>query len=62
MTEAERAALDSWTRVAFDEAVAAGYLTPPWRPTREAYETMHGYYAAGLTPAEGAEAMFAQRH
>ncbi|MGA7781105.1 MAG: hypothetical protein WCA85_25825 [Paraburkholderia sp.] len=62
LTEAEQAALTEWTSVAFDEAVAAGYVTPPWRPTRGAYEQMHGYYASGLTPAEAAQAMFAPRH
>lgn len=62
LTEAEQAALTEWTAVAFDEAVAAGYVVPPWRPTLQAYESMHGYFLAGLTPAEGAQAMFATRH
>jgi hypothetical protein len=62
LTETERAALSEWTRVAFDEAVAAGYIIPPWRPSLGAYEQMHGYYVSGLTPAEAAEAMFATRH
>jgi hypothetical protein len=62
LTEAEQAALTEWTRVAFDEAVVAGYIVPPWRPTLQAYEQMHGYYVSGLTPAEAAQAMFAIRH
>lgn len=62
LSEAEQAALTEWTRVAFDEAVAAGYIVPPWHPTLGAYEQMHGYYIAGLTPAEAAQAMFATRH
>ncbi len=62
LTEAERAALTEWTTVAFDEAVAAGYIVPPWRPTLQAYEQMHGYYTVGLSPADAAQAMFATRH
>lgn len=62
MTEAEQAILTEWARVAFDEAVAAGYIVPPWHPTRQAYEQMHGYYTAGLTPADAAQAMFGTHH
>jgi hypothetical protein len=62
LTEAEQAALTEWTHVAFDEAVVAGYIVPPWRPTLQTYEQMHGYYSAGLSPAEAAQAMFATRH
>jgi hypothetical protein len=62
LSEADQAKLSEWTRVAFDEAVAAGYIVPPWRPTAQAYETMHGYFIAGLTPADAAQAMFATRH
>lgn len=62
MSEAEQAALASWTSVAFDAAVLAGYIVPPWRPSLEAYEAMHELFIFGFSPAEGAEAMFAPRH
>jgi hypothetical protein len=62
LTEAERAALTAWTSEAFDEAVAASYVIPPWRPTLQASQTLDGYYKPVLTPAEAAQAMFATRH
>lgn len=62
VVERERAMLEEWTRSAFDAAVYAGLVTPPWRPTEHAYGLLHGYYLAGLTPVEGAEALFAVRH
>lgn len=62
MTETEQAALASWTSVAFDAAVSAGYITPPWRPSREAYVAIHELYLFGFDPAQAAEAMFAPRH
>ena len=47
---------------ALDAAVYAGFVALPWRPAEYVYGTLHGYYLAGLTPAEGAEALFAVRH
>lgn len=62
LSESERAKLTEWTLVAFDEAVRAGYIVPPWRASDAMCERMIGYYEAGLTPAEAAEAAFATRH
>ena len=62
LTEAESAMLFEWTRSALDEAVVAGFVTPPWRPTEEMYARMHGYYRAGLTPSEAAQAAFGTKH
>lgn len=61
--QAEREAqmLTEWTRSAVDAAVYAGLVTLPWRPAEYVYGALHGYYLAGLTPAEGAEALFATR-
>jgi hypothetical protein len=62
LSEAEQAALANWTSVAFDAAVLAGYIVPPWRPSREAYAIMHEYFLFGLSPDQAAEALFAVRH
>jgi hypothetical protein len=62
LTEAEQAALSQWTSVAFDAAVLAGYVIPPWRPSLEAYEAFYEYFVFGFSPAEGAEAIFSVRH
>ena len=51
-----------WTRSALDAAVYAGFVALPWRPAEYVYGTLHGYYLAGLTPADAAEALFAVRH
>jgi hypothetical protein len=57
----EQAKLTEWTLEAFDAAIAAGFVTPPWRPSAAMRESLAGYFDAGLTPAEGAEALFATR-
>lgn len=62
MSEAEQAMLSEWTRTMVDEAVVAGLIVPPWRPTAGQYEMLHGYYISGLTPAEAARAAFGIRH
>ncbi|MCG5072263.1 hypothetical protein [Paraburkholderia tagetis] len=61
LSDAELAKLTEWTRGAFDAAVAAGYVVPPWRPSAGMHDALAGYYRAGLTPSEGAEALFATR-
>jgi hypothetical protein len=61
-SEREQAMLQEWTRSCLDAAVYAGLVTPPWRPAEHVYSTLHGYFIAGMTPAEGAEALFAVRH
>lgn len=61
ITEAERVKLEEWTRSAIDAAIYTGLVTLPWRPGEHVYGALHGYYTAGLTPSEGAEALFATR-
>lgn len=62
MSEAECAAVTEWTLVVFDEAVAAGFVKPPWHPTDGVRAMLHGYYSSGLTPAEAAQAAFGTHH
>lgn len=62
LSEAEREMLFEWTRTAVDEVVVAGFVIPPWRPSAEMYTRMHGYYQAGLTPAEAAQPAFGTKH
>ncbi|WGS53562.1 hypothetical protein LFL96_21115 [Paraburkholderia sp. D15] len=62
LSESQRAMLFEWTRSAIDAAAYAGLIVPPWRPTEHAYGVLHGYYTAGLTPDEAAQAMFGTHH
>jgi hypothetical protein len=62
LSEQEAACLAEWSRSAIDAALHAGLIAMPWRPTVAVYDRLAGYYAAGLSPAEGAEALFAVRH
>lgn len=57
----EQAKLAEWSRDTFDAAVAAGFISPPWRPSPAMREALAGYYEAGLSPADGAQALFATR-
>lgn len=61
LSDSEQAMLAEWSRDAFDAAVAAGFIVPPWRPSPAMREALAGYYEAGLSPAQGAEALFATR-
>lgn len=60
-SEREAQMLSEWTRSALDAAVYAGHVVLPWRPREHVYGTLHGYYLAGLTPIDAAEALFATR-
>jgi hypothetical protein len=62
LSDREQAILAEWTRSAFDCAVAEGWIVPPWRPSEEMYPRMHEYCRAGLTPSEGAQALFGTWH
>lgn len=42
MSEAEQAMLFEWTGTTVDEAVIAGLIAPPWRPTAEAAHAAFG--------------------
>lgn len=61
LSDVERAKLSEWTRSAIDAALHAGLVTLPWRPSERVHTALAGYYAAGLTPEQGAEALFATR-
>jgi hypothetical protein len=62
MSDRDQAMLFEWTRSVIDAVVYSGHITPPWRPTEHVYSLLHGYFGMGMTPTEGAEAMFAPRH
>lgn len=62
LSPAELAKIEEWTCVAFDYAVADGFVTPPWRPSDRMYGYLLDLYLFGLTPAEAAQAAFATRH
>lgn len=62
LSDVERAKLAEWVRDSIDAAVYAGLVTLPWRPSERVHTALAGYYAAGLSPAEGATALFATRH
>lgn len=62
MSDRERLILSEWTRSMIDAAVYAGHIALPWRPTDRQYGALHACYEAGLTPEDGAEVLFAQRH
>lgn len=62
LSDVECAKLAEWTRSAIDAALYAGLVTLPWHPSERVHTALAGYYAAGLSPAEGAAALFATRH
>ncbi len=62
MSDAEQAMLYEWSRTAIDEALAANLVSIPFRPTASFYDQLAGYYGAGLTPAEAAQAAFGVHH
>ncbi|MFM0503945.1 hypothetical protein [Paraburkholderia caffeinilytica] len=61
MSERDQAMLSEWVRDAFDAAVHAGYISPPWKPSAAMRNTLQSYYVSGLNPAEAAQALFATR-
>lgn len=61
LSDREQQMLAEWTRSAIDAALHAGLVTLPWRPSEQVHAALAGYYAAGLSPTEGAEALFATR-
>jgi hypothetical protein len=62
MSERDQAMLHEWTRSACDAALHAGLVESPWRPSERVIGVLQSYYVIGMTPAEGAEALFATRH
>lgn len=62
MSASEQAILSEFSRDVFDAAVRAGYVSPPWHPSRDSYVALHEYMLFQFSPAQTAEAMFAPRH
>lgn len=54
--------LEVWTCAWFDEAVAANLVSPPYHPDATIIERIRGYFHAGLSPAEAADACFGTIH
>jgi hypothetical protein len=54
--------LDQWTRAWFAEAVEAEFIRPPYRPDTATIKRLRGYFNAGLSPAEAAQACFGRQH
>jgi hypothetical protein len=54
--------LDQWTRVWHGEAVDAGFIHPHYHPDSVTTKRLRGYFDAGLSPTEAAQACFAYKH
>jgi hypothetical protein len=54
--------LDGWTRAWYDQALEAKFICPPYRPDTKALQRLRGYFNAGLSPAEAAQAYFGRKH
>jgi hypothetical protein len=54
--------LIAWTRAWFDRVVAANFVRPPYYPDATTVKRLQGYFHAGLSPAEAAEACFGTKH
>ena len=60
-TEREQAMRAEWQRDVIDAAAYAELIKLPWVPSPAMREALAGYYEAGLSPADAAEALFAVR-
>jgi hypothetical protein len=54
--------LRAWMSQWYDHAVAVGFVRPPFVLDDSKAERLEGYFAVGLTPAEGAQAFFGTTH
>jgi hypothetical protein len=54
--------LDQWTRAWHGEAIEAGFIHPHYRPDPVTTKRLRGYFDAGLSPTEAAQACFAYKH
>ena len=54
--------LDVWTCAWYDEAIEANFIHPPYHLDGKTLKRLLGYYHAGLSPAEAAEACFGRKH
>ncbi|CAD6560030.1 hypothetical protein LMG28727_07028 [Paraburkholderia kirstenboschensis] len=54
--------LEVWTCAWYDKAIAANFVRSAYHPDAKVIKLLQGYYHAGLSPAEAAEACFGRRH
>jgi hypothetical protein len=54
--------LREWMSRWYDHAVAEGLVRPPFLLDDAKAERLEGYFIAGLTPSEGAQAFFGTTH
>ncbi|MGF6641320.1 hypothetical protein OKW39_008537 [Paraburkholderia sp. MM6662-R1] len=54
--------LVAWTHAWFDQVIAANFMRPPYHPDATTIKRLRGYFYAGLSPAEAAEACFGRKH
>ncbi|MGF6507104.1 hypothetical protein [Paraburkholderia sp. 32] len=54
--------LEVWTCAWYDEAVAANLVRPSYHPDATIIKRLQGYFHAGLSPAEAADACFGSSH
>jgi hypothetical protein len=54
--------LDQWTRACYREAVDAKFIRPTYYPDPATIRRLRGYFGAGLSPIEAAQACFGHRH
>ncbi|MFP3565307.1 hypothetical protein [Paraburkholderia sp. SIMBA_030] len=54
--------LDQWTRAWYHEAVEAKFIRPPYYPDPLIMRRLRGYFDAGLSPADAAQACFGRKH
>jgi hypothetical protein len=54
--------LQSWTAAWYDKVVEAGFMRPPFAPDDATVSRLYGYFNAGLSPTEAAQALFCQKH
>jgi hypothetical protein len=54
--------LRAWMSAWYDHAFAVGFIRPPFVLDHATAVRLEGYFNAGLTPEEGANAMFGVVH
>jgi hypothetical protein len=54
--------LYAWTNAVYENAVGARFIHSPWQPSNATIRRLHGYFEAGLSPAEAAYACFSLKH
>ena len=54
--------LETWACAWFDEALEAKFISTSYSPDAATLDLLRGYFRAGLSPAEAAQACFGGRH